>query len=102
MNIGKDRFITGTVRKMGTKPRAGQTSEGKSTKNQTQAGYHRRLFEKRYFFKSSAFETYMYFDDEFSAQRDRMFAAMRRDSPKILQKEVIRRDPLTHWVTILR
>ena len=44
----------------------------------------------------------MYFDNDFSAQRDRMFAAMRRDSPKILQKEVRRRDPLTHWVTILR
>ena len=31
-----------------------------------------------------------------------MFASLRRDSPKILRKEILRRDPLTHWVTILR
>jgi len=36
------------------------------------------------------------------AQKDKMFATMRRESPRIGDMEQRRRDPLTHWLASLR
>jgi len=36
------------------------------------------------------------------AQKDKMFQALRNESPRILSDEVTRRDPLTHWLFTLK